>query len=207
MTPKTAAALAILSLAALLGGTALYVSLNREADLFAQCRVTQIAGDGADIGGPFELISETGRPVTSAEVIDGPTLIYFGYTFCPDVCPLDLARNAEAISLLEARGITDVEPVFITVDPMRDTVEQMHDYTDFLHERLLGLTGSQDAVAEAIRAYRVYARKVPSEDEYYLVDHSSFSYLMAPEGLLEVYPSNISAEIMANSLECFVDAL
>jgi protein SCO1/2 len=207
MSPKTAALMATAVLSLGLGGTAGYIYVNQEVDEYAECRVTQIAGGGADIGGPFELISETGAPVTSAQVIDGPTLIYFGYTFCPDFCPLDLARNADAVAQLEERGIDAVEPVFITIDPERDTVEQVRDYTDFMHDRMLGLTGGQDAIDAAIRAYRVYARKVPSDDEYYLMDHSSFSYLMAPEGLLEVFPSSIPAETMANSLECFVQQL
>ena len=207
MTPKVAAWLACGVVAVGIGGSALYVTLNQETDLYAECRVTQIAGGGATIGGPVELISETGVPVTSEEGIDGPTLIYFGYTFCPDVCPIDLSRNAEAVAMLEDRGIDTVEPVFITVDPERDTVEQVAAYTDFMHDRMLGLTGSQEAIDAAIRAYRVYARKAPAEDEWYLVDHSSFSYLMAPGGLLEVYPSNMGATEMANSLECFVEKL
>lgn len=207
MTPKTAAWMACGVVAVGIGGSALYVTLNQEVDEYAECRVTQIAGGGATIGGPFELISETGAPVTSAEVIDGPTLIYFGYTFCPDVCPVDLSRNAEAVALLEDRGIDAVEPVFITIDPERDTVEQVAAYTDYMHDRMLGLTGSQEAIDAAVRAYRVYARKVPSEDEFYLMDHSSFSYLMSPAGLLEVYPSNTLPDAMANSLECFIERL
>ena len=208
MTPKTAAVLATALVAVGLGGSALYVTLTSEADRFAQCRVTQIAGGGADIGGPFTLTSETGQTMTSEQLIQGPTLIYFGYTFCPDVCPIDLSRNAEAIALMEEEGNASVLPAFITIDPERDDVEQVEAYTDFMHDRMIGLTGTQEQVDAAVRAYRVYARKVNAEDEFYLMDHSSFSYLMAPGNeLLEVYPSSILPERMAESLSCFTETL
>ena len=208
MTPKTAVLLATAVAAVGLGGSALYVTLTSETDRFAQCRVTQIAGGGADIGGPFALTAETGQTMTSEELIQGPTLIYFGYTFCPDVCPIDLSRNAEAIALMEEAGNTSVLPAFITIDPERDDVEQVEAYTDFMHERMIGLTGTQEQVDSAVRAYRVYARKVNVEAEFYLMDHSSFSYLMAPGNqLLEVYTSNILPERMAESLSCFTETL
>ena len=82
------------------------------------CGDTAVAGSA--IGGPFELVSETGETVTDADVITKPTLVYFGYTFCPDVCPLDTARNAEAVDILTERGLS-VTPVFISIDPERDT--------------------------------------------------------------------------------------
>ena len=119
---------------------------------YAECRQGQIAG-GVQIGGPFTLVDENGATVTDAEVIDEPSLIYFGYTFCPDVCPLDNARNAEAIEILESRG-QSVKPVFISIDPARDTPEVLRDFTDNLHPRMLGLTGSEEQVKAASQAYR-----------------------------------------------------
>lgn len=178
-------------------------------DRFAQCRASNVAGGAGQIGGPFELVSETGETVTDKEVIDKPTLIYFGYTFCPDVCPLDAARNAEAVDLLEERGYM-VRPVFISVDPARDTPEVMAEFTDYLHPRMLGLTGSEEQVRAASKAYRTYYQaQEPDEgaEDYYLVDHSTMSYLSLPEhGFVEFFRRDVTAEQMADRIACFADA-
>ena len=133
-----------------------------DADQFGQCRSAQIAGGSDQIGGPFTLVDEDGQTVTDKEVIDQPALIYFGYTYCPDVCPLDAARNAEAVALLEEQG-TIVKPVFITIDPERDTPEVVKEYTDYMHERMLGLTGSAEQVKVASKAYRTFYQKQEPE--------------------------------------------
>lgn len=199
---KVFAGAAALSLIAVLAGTAWYVVANRTDDPFAQCRAGQVAG-GA-IGGPFELVDETGATVTDAEVLTKPSLIYFGYGFCPDVCPLDNARNAEAIDILEERGL-DVQPVFITIDPARDTPEFLADYTENLHPRMIGLTGSQSQVDAAVRAYKAYGKKQESGDEYYLMDHSTFTYLILPgSGFADFFRREVSAEEMANRVACFI---
>ena len=153
-------------------------------------------------------MDETGNIVTDRDVIDMPTLIYFGYTYCPDVCPMDAARNAEAITLLEDRGVM-VKPVFISVDPERDTAEQLADFTDYLHPRMLGLTGTPEQVKAASKAYRTYYKKHEPEDgdeEYYLVDHSTFTYLTFPEiGFVEFFRRDETAQAMADKIACFVD--
>ena len=176
---------------------------------FAGCRASQIAGGAGQLGGDFTLISETGETVTDKQVIDQPTLIYFGYTYCPDVCPLDAARNAEAIQLLEDRG-TIVKPVFISIDPERDTPEVMSEFTDYLHPRMLGLTGSAEQIKAASKAYRTYYKKQPDADgdpEFYLMDHTTFSYLAFPEhGFVEFFRRDLSAEKLAEQVQCFVDA-
>ncbi|MCL4124113.1 UNVERIFIED_CONTAM: hypothetical protein GTU68_041757 [Idotea baltica] len=189
---------------ALLGGTFAAIQLTSSDDPFAQCRTGQSAG-GA-IGGPFELVREDGQTVTDADVITGPTLIYFGYTFCPDVCPLDVQRNAQAVDILDEQGV-EVTPVFISIDPDRDTVEVVRDFTDNFHDRMIGLTGSPEQVRAASQAYRTYYAKQDSEDEFYLVDHTTMSYLVFPEhGFLEFYRRDVTPEQMAESLSCFVDA-
>jgi len=189
---------------ALLAGTFIATQMSGSDDQFAQCRASQSAG-GA-IGGPFELVSETGETVTDADVITGPTLIYFGYTFCPDVCPLDTLRNAQAVEILDAQGI-EVTPVFISIDPERDTVDVVREFTDNFHDRMIGLTGSPDQVRAASQAYRTYYAKQESEDEYYLVDHTTMSYLVLPDvGFQEFYRRDVTPEQMAESLSCFVDA-
>mgnify|MGYP002640390682 FL=1 len=188
-------------------GTGLFFALRpAPADQFAECRTTAVAGGSAAIGGPFELTDHTGLRVTEADVIDGPTLMYFGYTFCPDVCPLDTYRNAEAVALLDERGV-DVKPVMVTIDPTRDTPESMAAFVGYLHEDMVGLTGTTEEIAAAIKAYRVYAAK-NGEGENYLMDHSTWTYLMAPEhGFLEFFDRDITPEDMANQVACFVDKL
>lgn len=177
-------------------------------DQFAQCRQGQVAGGTAAIGGPFELLHEDGQTVTEKDVLTEPSLIYFGYTFCPDVCPLDNTRNAEAVEILEANGEV-VTPVFITVDPERDTPEVMKEFTDYLHPRMVGLSGSLEQVKAASQAYRTYYRKQEPEDgddEYYLVDHSTFTYLTLPgHGFVEYFRRDVSAEDMAQRVGCFVE--
>ncbi len=190
------------------GGGAGYVLMTgQEDDPLAQCRASNVAGGGAEIGGPFELVDETGETVTDAEVIDKPTLIYFGYTFCPDVCPLDAARNAAAVEILEERGEI-VKPVFISVDPARDTPEVLAEFTDYLHPRMVGLTGSPEQVRAASRAYRTYYQAQDSgDDEFYLVDHSTMTYLSLPgHGFVEFFRRDASAEQMADRVQCFVEA-
>ncbi len=189
---------------ALLGGSFLATQLGRSEDIFAQCRASTSAG-GA-IGGPFELVDETGATVTDQDVITEPTLIYFGYTFCPDVCPLDALRNAQAVHILDDQGI-NVTPVFISIDPERDTVDVVRDFTDNFHDRMIGLTGSPEQVRAASQAYKTYYSKQDSDDEFYLVDHTTLSYLVLPEiGFQEFYRRNVTPEQMAESLACFVDA-
>jgi protein SCO1/2 len=166
---------------------------NASDDLFASAARPAIAGGSAEIGGPFTLVSETGETVTDADVITMPTLLYFGYTFCPDVCPLDTVRNAEAVDILEQQGIM-VQPVMITVDPERDTPEVMDDFTANVHPRMLGLTGTPEQTDAAARAYRVYYRiNRDGDDPYYLVDHSAFAYLVLPEyGFVEFFNRDVT---------------
>lgn len=168
-----------------------------------QCGGSVIAGGTASIGGPFTLVDQTGRTVTDADVIDGPTLVYFGYTYCPDVCPVDTARNAEAVELLKDRGL-DVTPVFITVDPARDTPEVLADYVSYLSDGMIGLTGTPDQIAVAAKAYKAFYRK-GSEDLDYLMDHSTFTYLMDPTGFIDVFRRDETAQQMADRVACYVD--
>ncbi|WP_439137266.1 SCO family protein [Roseicyclus sp.] len=190
-------------------GVAVYLGQTGDgsADPFAGCRASVVAGGAGAIGGPFTLVDETGQTVTDADVITAPTLLYFGYTFCPDVCPLDTVRNAEAVDILEADG-HDVLPVMISVDPLRDTPEVMAAFTANIHERMLGLTGTQEQTDAAARAYRVYFRSNrEGDDPYYLVDHTAFTYLVLPEhGFVEFFSRETTPQEMAERTECFVEA-
>ncbi|MFL4469397.1 SCO family protein [Tateyamaria armeniaca] len=198
------APIAALVAAVFLGGV-WWMSQGGEETGIAQCSATKIAGDGNQIGGPFELVNAEGQTVTDQDVITEPTLIYFGYTFCPDVCPLDTARNAEAVDLLEERGMS-VTPVFITIDPERDTPELVGDFAYNLHEKMIGLTGSVEQVAAASAAYRTYYKAHDKSDEFYLVDHSTFTYLVMPEiGFVEFFRRDTSADAMADTVACFIE--
>ena len=134
------------------------------------------------------------------DVITEPSLVYFGYTFCPDVCPLDSARNAEAVDLLAKRGMS-ATPVFISVDPKRDTPEVVAEFTKWLHPKMIGLTGTPEQVKAASQAYRTYYKAHDDkDDEYYLVDHSTMTYLMLPEhGFVEFFRRDQSAEAVAET--------
>jgi protein SCO1/2 len=196
---------AVAVIIALLGGVWLATFVGRSDDKFATCRSSKVAGGTNQIGGPFELLNSKGETVTDKDVLKAPSLIYFGYTFCPDVCPLDNARNAEAIDLLEARGQM-VTPVFISIDPVRDTPEVVGDFAFNLHERMIGLTGSPEQVKVASKAYMTYYKAQPAEDEFYLVDHTTFSYLVLPEdGFVEFFRRDTSPEELAEKISCFMD--
>ncbi|WP_425039993.1 SCO family protein [Primorskyibacter sp. S187A] len=194
------------ALVAIVGGVGGYTYLaTGPSDAFAQCRASNVAGGAGSIGGPFSLLDASGEVVTDTDVITEPTLVYFGYTFCPDVCPLDTVRNAEAVDILAERGIS-ATPVFISVDPARDTPEAVGDFAYNVHEKMIGLTGTEEQVAAASKAYRTYYKVQPSDDEYYLVDHSTFTYFVTPEhGFLEFFRRDTSAEAMANTVQCFVE--
>lgn len=169
---------------------------------FAGCRGSTVAGD---LGGPFELVNGQGETVTDQDVITEPSLIYFGYTFCPDVCPLDVDRNASAIEILEASGRM-VKPIFITIDPERDTQEVVGEYAEVMHPRMVGLTGSPEQIKEVSQAYKTYYRAHPPVDGEYLVDHSTFSYLVMPEvGFVDFFRRELSPEQLAEKIGCFVD--
>lgn len=192
-------------IAALLGGLGFMVLRGGPSGDFAQCRGTSISGGAGAIGGPFELVDHTGRVVTDADFADRPVLLYFGFTFCPDVCPLDTARNAEAVDILAARGI-DVTPVFVSVDHVRDTPEALAEFVRFMHPDMIGLTGTEDQIRAAARAYRVYFAFQDTDDDFFLIDHSTFSYFLLPgHGFVDVIRRDQTPEQVADTLACFIE--
>ncbi len=202
---KIYAGLAVVAVAGLLGGTAFVAWQQRANDPFADCRTSVVAGGGGDIGGPFTLVDENGKTVTDKDVLAKPSLVYFGYSFCPDVCPLDGARNAEAVDLLKAKGL-DVTPVFISIDPERDTPAVLKDFTANLHPDMIGLTGTPEQVQAASRAYKTYFKKQDSGDQYYMMDHSTFTYLMLPgSGFADFFTRDDTAEQIATRAACFIE--
>ncbi|TVP93871.1 MAG: SCO family protein [Roseinatronobacter sp.] len=198
-------ALAVGLIAALLGGLGYMVFVGQGQTDLAQCRGTSISGGAGSIGGPFELVDHTGRTVTEADFEAKPTLVYFGYTFCPDVCPLDTARNAQAVDLLAEQGY-DVTPVFVSVDHQRDTQEALAEYVRFMHPEMVGLTGTEAQIRAAAQAYRVYFALQETDDDFYLIDHSTFSYFLLPgHGFVDVIRRDQSPEQVADVLSCFMD--
>lgn len=198
-------AIAASSVAAI-GLVAIYaITTNRAADRFAACRGGAVGG--GSIGGPFTLTDENGRRVTEKDVITGPSLVYFGYTFCPDICPADTARNAEAVDALEEMGY-EVTPVLISVDPARDTPDVLKEWTDYVHPRMIGLTGTPEEIAAVAKEYRTYY-KVPENptDEFYTVDHMTQSYLMLPEyGFVDFFTRDATPQEIAERTACYIDA-
>ncbi|WP_068298885.1 SCO family protein [Pararhodobacter sp. CCB-MM2] len=182
--------------------------LGMDQDPFAPCRTTNAMGGLDQIGGPFTLVNSEGQTVTDADVITMPSIVYFGYTFCPDVCPLDSARNALATEILEENGEI-VQPVFISFDPARDTPEVVGEFASIFHPRMVGLTGSDEQVRAASRAYRTYfAQQDSGDDEFYLMDHSTFSYFVIPgQGTVEIFRHDETAEAVAEKAQCFLSRL
>jgi protein SCO1/2 len=201
--PKFYASVAAIALAALLGWQGYRALQSQSADAFAECRSGAVAG--GEIGGPFTLTDTKGNAVTDATLLAKPALIYFGYASCPDVCPLDNARNTEAVALLAAQGL-DVTPVFITVDPTRDTQAVLADYAENF-EGLLALTGSQAQTDAAAKTYKVYFQMPEKRDPGYMVDHTTMTYLMLPKvGFVDFFQRDATAQDMADKTACFLKA-
>ncbi len=157
---------------------------------------------GRSFGGPFTAIDQTGQAVSQSDVITGPSLMYFGYTFCPDVCPIDTARNARVTDIVRAQGI-DLTPIFITVDPERDTPEALAEFTSYIHDDMIALTGSNEEIDELKKSYGAYGEKSGGDDpEYYLVDHTAFTYLVTPKGFVAAYDRALTEDQLAENIAC-----
>ena len=142
--------------------------------------VSKVAQPAA-IGGPFQLTDQNGKAVTDKSLKGKPTLIFFGYTHCPDVCPTSLFEISEVLRAL-GKDADKVNAVFISVDPERDTPATMKDYLSSFDPHLEGLSGDPAETAKVITSYRVYAKKVPTKDGDYTMDHTALIYLMDRDG-------------------------
>lgn len=171
-------------------------------------RDDRVGGDNppireAPLGGPYTLVSESGQTVTQADFAGDYTLIYFGFTFCPDICPTELQVMSTAYDMLPADVAAQVQPMFITIDPNRDTVDAVREYTALFHDDLLGLTGSEEQVAAVAREFRVFRQAIGQDEDpdYYTVDHSSFIYLQGPENAnVAVFPFGTPPEVIADTV-------
>ena len=157
------------------------------------------------VGGPFALTDHTGTVRTDVDFRGKLLLLYFGFTYCPDLCPTDLQSIGVAIHQLGKAG-EDVQPVFVTLDPERDTRQHLADYVALFHPRLIGLTGEAKSIRQAARAYKVYYAKVPTAGDDYTVDHSGYIYLMDRAGqYLGFFPPGTPPDRMVDVIRPFVD--
>ena len=188
----------LLLAAALAGGL-----LWHESELVPGMGRSVITGQ-AQVGGPFRLTDQSGAVKTDRDFRGRYQLIYFGYSFCPDVCPTTLAVMGQALDKLggEARRVT---PIFITIDPERDTPKILADYMKAFGPQFVGLTGSTEQIKQVEKEYRVYAQKKPLDPAHpergYGMVHSSVIYLMGPDGrLISFYDEAISPDDLAKDL-------
>ncbi len=161
----------------------------------------KIAG-ATDIGGAFSLTDQDGNAVTESDFADTYKLVFFGFTFCPAVCPTELQKMAV---IMDSLGETaeKVTPIFISVDPERDTPEAVKGYVKQFHPNLIGLTGTQEQVDAVTNAFKAYASKVEMEMmDGYMIDHSSFIYLTDHDNMvIDMYPAKDTAEDIANKIK------
>lgn len=177
-----------------------------QGDTVVRPAAVRVSGE-ADIGGPFTLVDHTGATVTEQTYRGRPMLIYFGYTYCPDICPYSLQLLAIALDQMPEEERAQFQPILITVDPERDTVEAMAQYvtSNAFPDGLIGLTGSQEQVAAAAQAYRVAYRRAGEGDDY-LMDHSSIVYLMNSEGrFVDIFTDGFDPAMAAQRLQDFLE--
>jgi protein SCO1/2 len=160
---------------------------------------------GSAISGAFTLIDKASKPVSAAQFNGKYRIVYFGYTFCPDVCPVDVAvlmRGFDQFAKANPERAAKAQPIFITIDPERDTPAVVGEFAANFSPRLLGLSGSRAQIDAAIAAFRVYAVKGQQSAGGYLMDHSRHAYLLAPDGSpIEVLPVDKGAEAVARDLD------
>jgi len=172
-------------LVAFLGGLGIFLGVI----LYATGQLGAVGPAPSAIGGPFKLIDQDNKPITEADLKGKASLVFFGYTHCPDVCPTTLFDVTEVFRAL-GPDAAHAQALFITVDPERDTPAVLKDYLSNFDPRLRGVTGSPDALAAVEKEYRVFAKKVPTGNGDYSMDHSAVVYLMDKNGRF-VAPFNL----------------
>lgn len=165
--------------------------------------------EGARIGGPFALTDQNGKTVRDTDFAGRYRIVYFGYTYCPDICPTDMAKIGQAMTLLDKDApdvSAKVAPIFITVDPERDTPAVIKQFIGNFHPRITGLTGSLDAIGQVAKGHAVYFKREPaSSDGGYLVGHTQIAYLMGPKGEpITSLPLEKDAKAIADELKHWV---
>lgn len=190
----------IIGVSLLIGVGALYLLLSLKTPDKPLAGQVNIYEDNAEIGGDFELIDQNGELFNSDELKGKLSLIYFGFTSCPDICPTSLNKITKAVEILSENKI-DIVPVFITIDPSRDTPAVLKEYLKHFHPKFIGLTGDEKQIREVADKFKVYYAKAASENDNeqdYMLDHSSFTYLMDKNGkyFKHFYLDSTPSEIM-----------
>ncbi|MCW1918877.1 SCO family protein [Rhodobacter sp. KR11] len=206
-TGSVIAIIAGVGLSFVLAGSAIYVTQQQTSACLGGAVM------GAKIGGPMTLHDSAAKPVTEKDILSGATLVYFGYANCPDVCPVDNARNDQVADLLAAKGVT-LTPIFISVDPTRDTPEVLANYESaFTH--LKTYTGTAEEVDAAVKAWKVYYEILPADlakyqadpSTFYTVNHTTMTYLAKPGGdVVAVFQRENTAEEIAQWAPCYLSA-
>lgn len=192
LKPSMIFGLVILLLAVALGGYALWAS-----------RAISTGSGVALVGGPFTMVNHKGAIVTDLDFRGRPMLVFFGFTFCPDICPTELQVMTAAIAELGDAG-KDIQPILVTIDPARDTPDVMANYVSNFGENVIGLTGTDKQVETIATAYRVFYTRQdnPKDPENYSMDHSSIIYLMGPDGkFLKHFSYTTDAKALASGLK------
>ena len=153
---------------------------------------------GSDlVGGSFELVDQDRNNITNNSFPNKYKIIYFGFTFCPDVCPMGLTTISEALDSLGTKA-KHIQPIFITLDPLRDTAKVLKSYKENFHESIIFLTGSLEQIRSVAKRYKVYFQKTNNDDDY-LIDHSAITFIMAPSGgYLKHFGPNATAVEFSN---------
>lgn len=204
MLKNRIARLVILSVAAIaVGGLVALVQIKGANGPMSQTTVKSNGVAGAAIGGPFSLTDQNGQAFTDKDLAGRYTLIYFGFTFCPSICPTELQKISGALATVPTTKADQIQPVFITIDPERDTVDVMKNYVAQFHPRLIGLTGTQADIDVVTSAWRVYAQRVKDDTmTEYTMDHSSYIYLQGPDGaLLDIFGTDKTVADIAAAIE------
>lgn len=168
------------SVIALALGAAVLAACDQGTQQVKADQTGQATGNAA-IGGPFQLVDQNGRTITERDLLGKPSLVFFGFTYCPEVCPTTLTHMTKWLKELGPDG-DKLNAFYVTVDPQRDTSKQLKQYLSAFDPRIRGLTGSAGAIASVAREYRAYYKRVPLENGDYVMDHSTMVYMMDGRG-------------------------
>ena len=178
-------------------------NIYKELSGSARCNESTNFIDG--LGGPIELIDQNESFFSLEDQDTRLSLVYFGYSYCPDICPYDLERNAYVKDIMDEEQL-DINLIFITLDPSRDTADRLKDFSEYIHDSMIALTGSNDEIDSLKKEYGVFGKsnKIDDEDQSYLVDHSTFSYLVNQDGrVLTFFNRRETPEKMSEKIKCF----
>ena len=178
-------------------------NIYKEVSEAGKCNRSNNFIDG--LGGSISLIDQNEKSFSLEEKDATLSLVYFGYSYCPDICPYDLERNAYVKDMMDEEQL-DINLIFITLDPLRDTPMRLKDFSEYIHSSMIALTGSSDQIEALKKAYAVFGKsnKIDNEDQSYLVDHSTFSYLVNKDGkVLSFFNRRETPEKISQKIKCF----